>query len=262
MLANERHKKIEKLLSENGAVLVSELVSRFGVSIETVRRDLLSMEAEGKCARVHGGAVVKGDMAPPRSFEERHRSMSAEKDALAAAAAEYVREGDVIGVDEGSTAISFAKALTARFSRLTVVTHSLHVFEQLRGFKEFSVILLGGLYHSGANALVGDITVQTLRSLHFNACFIFPTAVSLDFGISGHSAELKQIQRAMLASSDAVFVLADSSKFEKKALYKLCDMNESYTFVTDGGLSEELKRLYLENGKKIIIGEKQHGTEQ
>ncbi len=259
MLANERHKKIEKMLSENGAVLVSELVSRFAVSIETVRRDLLFMEAEGKCTRVHGGAVVKGDMTPPRTFEERHRSMSAEKDALAAAAAAYVHEGDVIGIDEGSTAIAFAKALMERFTRLTAVTHSLHVFELLRGYKEFAVILLGGLYDSGANALVGDITVQTLRSLHFNSCFIFPSAVSLDFGISGHSSDLKQIQRAMLASSDAVFVLADSSKFEKKALYKLCDMNESYTFVTDAGLSEDLARLYKENGKTVIIGGKTDG---
>ncbi len=260
MLAKERQKKIEKMLSENGAVLVSELVSRFAVSIETVRRDLLAMEAEGKCVRVHGGAVVKGDMTPPRPFEERHRSMSAEKDALAAAAADCVHEGDVIGIDEGSTAIAFAKALMARLSRLTVVTHSLHVFELLRGYKEFEVILLGGRYHSGGGALVGDITVQTLRSLHLNAAFIFPSAISLDFGISGHNASLMQVQRAMLAASDAVFVLADSSKLEKKATYKLCDMNESYTFVTDAGLSEELLKLYMENGKKIIIGGKKDGT--
>ena len=65
----------------------------------------------------------------------------------------------------------------------------------------------------------------------------------------------------MLASSDAVFVLADSSKFEKKALYKLCDMNESYTFVTDAGLSEELARLYKENGKTVIIGGKKDGKQ-
>ncbi|MBP3592005.1 MAG: DeoR/GlpR transcriptional regulator [Clostridia bacterium] len=260
MLAKERQKKIEKMLAEHGAVLVSELVSRFGVSIETVRRDLLTMEAEEKCVRVHGGAVVKGDMAPPRPFEERHRSMSEEKEALAAAASTFVHEGDVIGLDEGSTGIAFAKALAARFSRLTVVTHSLHVFEILRECKGFEVILLGGSYLDGANALVGDITVQTLRSLHLNAAFIFPSAISLDFGISGHNAALMQVQRAMLSSADAVFVLADSSKLEKKALYKLCEMNESYTFVTDAGLSGELQRLYTENGIKIVIGEKQNGT--
>ena len=64
-----------------------------------------------------------------------------------------------------------------------------------------------------------------------------------------------QVERAMIASSDSVFVLADSTKFEKKALHKLCDMSESITFVTDQGLSRELQILYAENGRNVIIGE-------
>ena len=255
MLAKERQKKIEHLLSENGAVLVSELTSRFGVSIETVRRDLLCMEAEEKLVRVHGGAVIKGDMTPPRSFAERHRTMGAEKEAIAAEAIKFIEEGDVIGIDEGSTAIAFANAVKARFSHLTVITHSLYVFEALCDRAGFEVILLGGKYLAEARALVGDITVQNLRSLHLNKAFIFPSALSLDFGISSHSEELITVARAMIGAADHVFVLADSSKLEKKALYKFSDMSDAFTYVTDSGLSQELYKLYLENGKNIKIGE-------
>ena len=255
MLAKERQKKIEKLLAENGAVLASELTARFGVSIETVRRDLLYMESEEKLVRVHGGAVVKGDMTPPRSFAERHQTMESEKLSLATEAAKYVEEGDVIGIDEGSTAIAFANALKARLSRLTVVTHSLYVFEALCDHAGFSVILLGGNYLHEARALVGDVTVQALRSLHLCKAFIFPSAVSLDFGLSSHSPDLITVARAMISASDHVFVLADSSKFEKKALYKFSDMSGAFTFVTDKGLSQELYKLYLENEKDIRIGE-------
>ena len=104
MLAKERQKKIEKALAESGAVLVSELVDRFGVSIETVRRDLLTMEAEGKLVRVHGGAVVKGDTAQPLSFAERHRAREAEKEMLAKEASEQELETLLSGEADGCDA--------------------------------------------------------------------------------------------------------------------------------------------------------------
>ena len=260
MLAKERQKKIEKALAESGAVLVSELVDRFGVSIETVRRDLLTMEAEGKLVRVHGGAVVKGDTAPPLSFAERHRAREAEKEMLAKEAAKLVFDGEVIGIDEGSTAIAFAKALKERLRRLTVVTHSLYVFDALEGQPGFHVILLGGSYRPDSRSLVGDLTVQNLHAMHLEKAFIFPSGVSLDFGVSSHSEELLQVQRAMIRSADEAFVLADSSKFEKKALFKLCDMSSPLTFVTDAGLSQELRALYKENGVKVRIGGNSDGA--
>ena len=96
--------------------------------------------------------------------------------------------------------------------------------------------------------------------MHLEKAFIFPSGVSLDFGVSSHSEELLQVQRAMIRSADEAFVLADSSKFEKKALFKLCDMSSPLTFVTDAGLSQELRALYKENGVKVRIGGNSDGA--
>ncbi len=255
MLAKERQKKIDQMLTEHGAVLVGELTERFGVSIETVRRDLLAMEKEGRLVRVHGGAMIKGALTPVRSFDERNSAHEKEKEELSRMAMRYIAEGDVIGIDEGSTGLVFSGVLKDHFSHLTVITHSLVVFEALCNHKNFQVILLGGSFLRRSRSFVGALTLEALRSLHMKSCFIFPSAVSLDFGVSCHTQELVQVERAMIESSDAVFMLADSTKFEKKALYKICNMSESITFVTDLGLSREQRILYAKNGITVITGE-------
>ena len=89
--------------------------------------------------------------------------------------------------------------------------------------------------------------------LHFDKVFITPAAVSLKNGITDCGEVLMTVERQMLESADQVFVLADSEKFEKTALYRLAPMNTRFTIVTDSGLSEELKALYEENGITVAV---------
>lgn len=127
-----------------------------------------------------------------------------------------MREGDIIGIDVGTTAVTFADALKARFTRLTVITQSLDVFKELCGFAKFTVILLGGEYNSSENALDGVLTVQMLESLHMQKVFIFPCAISHDLEIFNFSDEMYLTERRMIKSADKVFVLADNTKFGKE----------------------------------------------
>lgn len=254
MLANERQDMICSLLRQNGTVTTAELVERFAVSIETIRKDLLSLEQRGLLLRVHGGAVAKGNMKPFAALQQRNRQNGAQKCALAAKAMAFLSEGDIIGIDAGSTAITFAETLKKSFSRMTVVTHSLDVFEILRDHAEFSVILCGGQYKRTENAFYGALTLDMLGSLHLGKAFLFPSAVSLEYGICDYDDDLYLIQRQMMRSSDEIYILADSSKFEKKALLRLDEMRREYRYVTDGGLPDGLKTLYRENNMEIFIG--------
>lgn len=256
MLAKERQDKIYTMLCRNGAVTTVDLMQQLAVSNETVRRDLLAMEQRGLLTRVHGGAVAKGSMKQFSELQQRNREYSREKSTLSRTAAELVQEGDVIAVDSGSTAIAFAAVLKERFSRLTVVTHSWDVAECLREHRDFRVILCGGEYLKRENAFYGTLTLDTYEKLHFQKAFVFPSAVSLAFGIYDYQSSLYPIQRQLIKGADRVFILADSSKFEKQALLKLDDMRSEYIYVTDDALPEELKRLYQENGIRLITGEK------
>ena len=249
MLAKERHDKIYRMIKSNGAVTTSDLVAVFGVSIETIRRDLLCMEQEGLLLRVHGGAVEKGGMKPYLNLDERNKSFSTQKRNLALTATKFISDGDVIGIDAGSTAILFSEALKDKFSNLTVITYSLDVFNILK--ENFNVILCGGYFMIGENYLYGPHTVDMLSKLHIQKAFICPSAISLEHGIFDYQKDAYMIQKQMFKSSDEIFILADSSKFEKKALLKLDDMKTEYNYITDCDLSPDLAKLYNQNNINI-----------
>ena len=131
MLAKERQEYIHRQIRNKGAVTTAELIEQLGVSIETVRRDLLTLEQHRLLQRVHGGAVTMGGMKPFRALSHRIQENEKAKQELSATAAKRVRDGDIVGIDAGSTSILFAEALKKELCSLTVVTYSLDVFESL-----------------------------------------------------------------------------------------------------------------------------------
>lgn len=255
MLAIERQEQIVSQIRRNGAVRIHELTKQFGVSVETIRRDLLELERQDCLHRVHGGAVGIAVAKQYHRLEERTEENPQKKEELSGYAAGLIREGDVLMVDSGSTAIAFAKMLAEEFERLTVITYSLHVFEILKKKEGFTLYLCAGAYLRNENAFCGQWALQMLEQFHAKTAFLFPSAISLQNGIMDYDQELYHLQRAMMKHADRSVFLADSDKFEKSALLKLADVNEAVTFVTDSGLRKEILELYQENGIEMIRGE-------
>lgn len=255
MFANERQDRIYKIIISEGAVTTSGLCEMFDVSIETIRRDLVSMELDGRLTRVHGGAVKKGSMKEFRNLRERNRENEDEKYNLSQRAAEFINEGDIIAIDSGSTAIAFSKTIQNKFKKLTVVTHSLDVFNILKDVEEWTLILCAGHFLGSENSFCGPLTLGMLDNLSVSKSFIFPSAVSMEHGVSDFNTELFSVQKKLTECADEVYILADSSKFEKNGLLRLCDISSGYTFVTDCKLPKDLRKLYEENGIKIYTGD-------
>lgn len=156
MLAIERQEQIVSQIRRNGAVRIHELTKQFGVSVETIRRDLLELERQDCLHRVHGGAVGIAVAKQYHRLEERTEENPQKKEELSGYAAGLIREGDVLMVDSGSTAIAFAKMLAEKFERLTVITYSLHVFEILKKKEGFTLYLCTGAYLRDENAFYGQ----------------------------------------------------------------------------------------------------------
>lgn len=254
MLANERHSKIRVGLEKNGAVIVAELAKAFGVSDETIRRDLLFLEREGVLSRVHGGAIAAVTLKPAGEFSVRIDEHRREKNELSCLAAELIEEGDIIAIDAGTTALEFAEVVKDKFENLTVITHSLGVFNILSQSDAIQTVLVGGSYDKGEDAFCGHLTVQSLRTLHAAKAFIFPTGISLSCGISDFHLKLADVQNTLLSISDKIIVLADSSKFEKTSLCKLSDLKAEHIYVTDGNLPDTIFNLYRENNLTVLKG--------
>ncbi len=252
MLAKERQKAIINLIKAESAVTTAQLIEKFGISDETVRRDLLTLEKEGKLQRVHGGAVNVSEMKAFLPFEHRTQKAKTEKALLSELAITKINDGEIIGVDSGTTAVEFAEALLHTQLCLTVVTHSLDVFNILNQSPNFTVILCGGQFLKSENAFYGMLTIEMLKSVHIQKVFLFPSAISISHGICDFNPELAQVQKQLIDSSGEVFVLADSGKFETNALLKISDIRSDFTFITDPKLPDSLKELYIENSIKII----------
>lgn len=252
LLANERHSKILALLKKKVAVTTGELVELLGVSLETVRRDLLQLERQGQLERVHGGAVSTGPMRPYATLPQRLEANTGKKAQLCQTAAAVVEEDDVICIDCGSTAVFLAQAIAQRVSRLTVITHSLDVFNILRQKEDYRLILCGGTYDDREKGFWGPLTLDTLRQVHARKAFLCPSAVCVKSGIWDYHPQLLEVQRQLISTADQVVILADSEKFETTALLKLWDMDPGFLYVTDQALPCHLRQLYREQGLHIV----------
>lgn len=251
MLSQERQQYIKDKIEKDGAVTTAALTKRFGVSLETIRRDLLTLEQDGILKKVHGGAVRCEPMHIFRKLPQRLEENNDAKMRLAKTAVEYIDESDVIGIDSGSTAVNLAREIKGRFTSLTVVTHSLDVFSVLSGDRGIRLILCGGEYLEDEKAFYGPITESVLDGIFINKMFLCPSAISLKFGVCDWQSEMFSVQKKMAGRSETVYAIADSSKFETKALLKIGDAS-SFIYITDDALQDGIKELYAENGLKII----------
>ena len=123
----DRREQILAMLRKDGSVKVAALVETFGVSIETIRRDLEALEQEGLLKRVYGGAVLESRRSVETLLEERLVQNAYEKECIGRAAAAFVRDGDVIGIDVGTTTLEMARALLLRDLRIIVITNSIQI---------------------------------------------------------------------------------------------------------------------------------------
>ena len=127
--------------------------------------------------------------------------------------------------------------------------------EILKDMPGYRLILLGGQYIPEENTFYGQMALDMLDSLHVRKSFVFPSAISLESGICEYHSDTHTHQRRMLRFADETFVVGDSSKFEKKALYKVDDMRNEYTYITDSSLPESLRKIYAANEKKLVVAE-------
>lgn len=250
MLAIERRNQIANLVQQNGNVTISELTALFQVSVETIRKDLMYLEENRALMRTHGGAVRFHTAIRP--LNARKREFAAEKQELCRYALRFIENGDIIAIDAGSTAVELAKLLTASFSKLTVVTHSLEIFNLLSENSGFQLILCGGSFNRTESAFTGCLTTDMIYKLHVAKSFIFASNISLHSGITEYHEDMVPIQRAYIHIADQVFILANSEKYEKSALLQTCPLDPDFFYITDSGLPAETAAQYAEQGYSII----------
>ncbi len=258
VFTGQRYEKILEILSRDGFLSAADLEKIFSVSSETVRRDLSALERAGKLIRIHGGAMSPEKALHQKPLSKRLEENVAQKTELSITAASFIREGDILAIDAGSTAIEFCQVLRDRFQNLTIVVNSLRPFEILSKAPGFKVLLCGGNYNREEDTFYGILTCDAVRHLHIHKTFLFASGISLKDGATCFGEEARAVSKAFLSVSDKTFLLADSSKFECGAVYQLCSLFDNVTLITDSSLSTALFKKYQNAGVDIIRGGRQH----
>ena len=255
-LARQRHEVILSEVRDRGAVRVSDLAARLGVSDMTVRRDLDALDEAGLIAKVHGGATSTTDRsADEPGFAAKSLRNTNEKLAIAQAAATLVRAGTAIGVTAGTTTWQFAYHLT-EIADLIVVTNSIRVADVLDQSPrpDRTVILTGGV-RTPSDALVGPVAVQALRTLHFDAVFMGVHGMSARAGFTTPNLNEAETNRAFAEATQRLVVLADHTKWNVTGLSSIAPLHDADTVVTDAGVSVEARALLDEHVGHVLIAD-------
>lgn len=257
MLEETRLHRICALLSTLNEVSTELIIKHLGVSRETVRRDVLKLEAKGRLRRVHGG-VISCDFTPEAPLSIRNNLQEQEKRVIADLTVSQLYAGQTLFIDSGSTTYFLAESLLS-MSGLTIITNSLDIASKLSSNNENSplmheVILLGGYMGKTSQATSGDITVNELRSYHADVALLSPVGISSDIGASSYFHHEATIANAMVRNAKSTYILADSSKCGIKSRMVYASPSE-IDLVILGSEPENVTELELMKNKfkKIII---------
>lgn len=251
MSTHTRRKRLIELINSRGECSVDVLVRGLKVSGMTIRRDLQALAADGRIIRTHGGATSAPRVSFEFQFLDRIREHQAAKQAIAAIAAELVRDGQSVMLDSGTTTLALALCLKAR-KDLQVITTSLPIASELQFCENLQVLLLGGFLRRGAPDLAGALTEANLDNLRSDVAFIGADAVDRKGNIYNASIDVGRMLTRMAASAGRVYVVADSSKLGRTALMKFGQVARWNGLITDNKAEQSIVLALKRAGVHVI----------
>lgn len=257
----ERQERILGELRASPAIRISQLAERYGVSTETIRRDLDELGRRGMLNRTYGGASARAFGFEP-SLTERHKEHVEERQRIGALAARAIRPGQVLMIDVGSTAVHFARRLSAELKDLTVITNSFGVATVLSTNPTIAVILCPGRYDGREGSVFGSDAVAFLERFNANVAVISASGLTAE-GPNDVNPNAAAIKRAMLARAATGLLLLDHSKYDLLTLENVCPLSELDALVSDRAPSAPLARALKRAGVEVeIAGEGGRGDSE
>lgn len=252
MLAIERRSMILNQLKNEKRVLVSAMSAKFGVSEETIRRDMEKLEQDGYATRTYGGAIYNED-SRELPYEVRKRTNVEAKQKIAREVAKMINDGDYVMLDESTTAMYIARALKPR-RNITLITNSIDIVLELAGdVQGWNIHCTGGMLKPYALAFTGHRAESMVSSYHVNVAIISCEGLDIDAGYTDSREDNAVLKRTMMASAKKVILAVDNEKFGKTSFISVGKMSEIDTLVTEKDPGEQWKALLEENNVELII---------
>jgi DeoR family transcriptional regulator of aga operon len=248
----ERHQFILNKLKAKGNVNVLNLYRELKVSSVTIRKDLKLLEEKGLLFRTHGGATTHNPYTVDRPVNEKEKLQASEKMKIGAMAAQSIVANDSIIIASGTTVLALAKNIQPK-GNLTVVTSALNVALELMQHPAIEVLQLGGILRKSSSSVTGPYAQSILSDFSCTKLFLGVDGIDLEFGLTTTSVMEAHLNRQMIAASQKVIVLTDSTKFGKRGFGKICGLENVDRIITDSGIPKHFTSHLEGMGIEVTI---------
>jgi DeoR/GlpR family transcriptional regulator of sugar metabolism len=252
MFQEQRREKILGLLRENGSCRVQELAVLFKVSEPTIRQDLEALEKTHPVTRQHGGAYINEYASFTDKLMLEHTEHMEEKRRIGARAAEFVKSGDNIILDSGSTLTEMAKCLADR-KNLSVITTALNITLMLGAEPTNHILLAGGELKPPTLSVTGEKAAAIFKDIYVEKLFLATGGFSLTAGLTYPGISDLPLKEAMINSAHTIYLLADSSKLEKIYFASLNYQKKINYLVTDSNVEDSYVKKLNDLGIRVIV---------
>ncbi len=251
----ERIHQIHELLRERKRISLDELCENFGVSKNTIRRDIAELEENGIIRKVYGGIVLReAEIMSLEPFAAREIRNINEKKKIAATAAALVNDGEVIYIDSGTTTMHLLPHLAEK-NFLTIVTASVYALELATRYGKLNVIATGGNLQPPIKALVGPSVLECIRDYNFSKIFLASTGITIEHGATNASPLECEVKRELVKKDCAKYLLVDNSKFDVASLMTYSALTDIDHVVTDKVPPEKYLDYFQKNNINLILAE-------
>lgn len=250
----ERHQFILQKLQEVGHVSIPQLIAEMKVSGVTVRKDLKLLEEKNLLFRTRGGGSMTNPYAIERPINEKEFIMSSEKKKIARAAVELIGHNDAIIIGSGTTVFELARCLYPE-KRITVITPALKVSLELCNRPNIEILQLGGIIHQSSSSSAGAFAERVLEDLSCGVLFLGVDGIDMDHGLSITNLVEASLNKKMIGLAQTVVILADNTKFDRRGLGKICNLDQVDYIITDKGAPANTLAKIRSMGVRIIEAE-------
>ncbi|SFJ81455.1 transcriptional regulator, DeoR family [Halobacillus dabanensis] len=249
MLKIKRINEVLQYVQKKQTVSLDDLVNEFNVSKNTIRRDVQELVDQGKLKKVYGGVSANKSSTVP--YHDRKVQNEEGKIKIAEMAASYVKDGDIIFLDSGTTTVELLEFIKDK--NLIIVTNNLDFTLEATPYSNLRIYSTGGMYERSTKSYAGLESAEAVKSYNFSKAFMASTGISLTNGITNSSPQETQIKSTVVDRSEEVYLLVDHSKFDHYSITTYCDMEDIDYLVTDEMPEDKYKQFAEKNNVKLIF---------
>lgn len=253
MKKNNRRKEMLEVIKSHPIITPFKLASIFDVSVETIRNDLIYLEEKGAVVRVHGSVAAASQRGLEIPYNMRETVNVIEKKEIAKEALKHIEPGDSIVLGTGTTIEEMAKLLV-NSGDFTIITPSVNIANIFANDKENKVFLIGGWLRKEGMLLYGNYSIDLIKKIHVDKCFISAAGVSSKYGVTDYFEGEVGLVRAIIDISREKYLLADNSKFGNVSLLSVVPINQFDKVITDDKSSDnEINKLRKINVDVTVV---------